>query len=235
MRRSIRVFTAVTILVSAALGVGCTATKQRKPTLNEELQGFLGDTYRELEPGAPGQLAFRYETPGVDWSQYNTVILEPVQFWAGGDSKIPPDVQQMLSTYFYNSLKTNLEKHNANLTDVPGPRVIRLQVALVDATSATPVLRTVSLIVPQARVLNQAQELVTGSYGFSGSAEVAMKATNAKTGQLLAAAVDRRSGGGSPTQAVQWKWGDVKAIIDVWTQRCADRLAELRAQAPPRP
>jgi len=233
MFRSIRTFAAATILVGVASGVGCTTTKQQKPTLNAEVEGFLGGAYTKLEPGAQGQVAFRYVTPGIDWTQYNAVLLEPVQFWAGQDSKLAPDVQQMLATYFYNALKANLEKQKANLTDLPGPHVIRLQIAFVDVTAATPVLRTVSLIVPQARVLNQAQELVTGTYGFSGSAEVAMKASNAKTGELLAAAVDRRSGGGSPGQAVQWKWGDVQAIIDVWAQRFADRLAELRAKAPP--
>ena len=108
---------------------------------------------------------------------------------------------------------------------------MRAQVAFTDVTKATPVLRTVSVIVPQARLINQAQQLVTGSYGFSGSAEVALKVTDSQTGQLLAAAIDRRGGGGAVQQAATWQWGDVQAAIDFWTQRFAEKMVELREKA----
>jgi len=195
------------------------------------MTGFLGDAYPLLKPGEEGQLALRYIAPNIDWKQYKGTLLEPVQFWAGSDSKVPPDAQVMLSTYFYNSLKASLEKVGSNLVDLPGPGIMRAQVALTDVTKATPVLRTVSVIVPQARLLNQAQELLTGSYGFSGSAEVAIKVSDSRTGQLLAAAIDRRGGGGGAEQAAVWQWGDAQAAIDFWTQRFAEKIAELRAKA----
>jgi hypothetical protein len=224
-------------LIVAAIGVvtilvGCTATKALKVQETAELQGFMGDAYPLLQPGTgEGMAELRYVAEGVDWKQYRATILEPVQFWAGSDSKIPPDAQQMLSTYLYNSLKQNLEKVGVNLVDLPGPGVMRAQIALSDVTKATPVLRTVSVVVPQARVLNQAQELLTGSYGFSGSAEVALKLTDARTGQLLAAAIDRRGGGGGITQAAVWQWGDAKAAIDHWSLQFANRIAELKSKA----
>jgi hypothetical protein len=61
--------------------------------------------------------------------------------------------------------KANLGKVGVNLVDLPGPGIMRAQVAFTDVTTATPVLRSVSLIVPQARLINMAQSLVTGSYG----------------------------------------------------------------------
>ena len=70
-----------------------------------------------------------------------------------------------------------------------------LRVALMDATTAVPGLRTISVIVPQARVLNMAQSLATDSYAFVGSAEAEMKMTDSVTGQLLGEAVDQRAGG----------------------------------------
>jgi hypothetical protein len=136
----------------------------------------------------------------------------------------------MLASYFYNALKANLEKQNITLTDLPAKGVIRIQLAITDVTKATPVLRTVSVLIPQARVLNQAQELLTGTYGFSGSAELAIKATDAKTGELLAAGIDRRSGGGAVQQAAQWQWGDAQAALDFWAQRAGDVLGRLRAK-----
>lgn len=196
-----------------------------------QMAGFMGDAYPLLKPGTEGMAELRYVNPNANWKQYNAILLEPVQFWAGSDSKLSPDAQQMLTTYLYNSLKENLAKQNFTLTDTPSANAVRTQVALTDVTKAVPVLRTVSVMVPQARVLNQAQELLTGSYAFSGSAEVALKATDAKTGQVLLAGIDRRGGGGNVEQAAQWQWGDAKAAIDKWTLMFTDRLAELRARA----
>ena len=226
--QNLRSLAAVAALLSFA---ACTTTTQEKVKMNPQIQGFMGEAYPLLEPGKEGQVDLRYIAQGVDWKKYNGTLLEPVQFWAGSDSKIAPDAQQMLATYFYNSLKANLEKVGVNLVDLPGPGIMRAQIAFTDVTKAVPVLRTVSVIVPQARVINQAQQLVTGSYGFSGSAEVALKVTDSQTGQLLAAAIDRRGGGGSIEQAAVWQWGDVQAAIDFWTQRFAEKMVELREKA----
>ncbi|MGH8013722.1 MAG: DUF3313 family protein, partial [Candidatus Binataceae bacterium] len=50
-------------------------------------------------------------------------------------------------------------------------------------------------LIPQARILTAGASLATGGYAFAGSTEAEMKATDAATGQLLAAAVDKRAGG----------------------------------------
>ena len=76
-----------------------------------------------------------------------------------------------------------------------GSGVIRLKVALMDATTAVPGLHTISVVVPQARVLNLAQSMATDSYAFVGSAEAEMKATESVSGEVLAEAVDQRAGG----------------------------------------
>ncbi len=72
---------------------------------------------------------------------------------------------------------------------------MRLQVALTDATAATPVLRTVTVIVPQARTLNMVQSLGTGSYLFVGHATAEGQVIDSVNGQRLAAFVDEREGG----------------------------------------
>src|SRR4029077_10590576 len=110
------------------------------------------------------------------------------------DSKVPTADQATLTEYFYNQLQTNLSK-SFTMVNQPGPGVIRLQVALMDATTAVPGLRTISVVVPQARVLNLAQSMATDSYAFVGSAEAEMKATDSLSGEVLAEAVDQRASG----------------------------------------
>ena len=115
------------------------------------------------------------------------------------------------------------------IVDKPGPGVMNLQVALTDIEAATPVLRTVSMVVPQIRVLAMVKYAATDSYPFVGRVQGEIEVTDSKTGDVLGAAVDRRIGGGSPETAAQWKWGDVQNVMDNWAGRVATRLANLRA------
>ena len=97
--------------------------------------------------------------------------------------------QQVLTEYFFNALQTNLAK-SFTLVDQPGPGVLTLKVATLWARPPqSPGLRTISVVVPQARVINLAQSMATDTYAFVGSAEAEMKVTDSVTGVLLAEAV----------------------------------------------
>jgi hypothetical protein len=102
----------------------------------------------------------------------------------------------------------------------------------MDATTATPGLRSISVIVPQARILNGVQSLATGSYAFVGSAEAEMKATDSATGALLAAAVDQRAGGMGIKGAASFQWGDAENAMDYWAQKISSRILQLQGKTP---
>ncbi len=95
-------------------------------------------------------------------------------------------------------------------------------------------MRSISVVIPQARILNYAQSLATGHAAFAGSTEAAFKATDSNTGQLLAESVDKRAGGMALSQAVQVKWGDAAGAKDYWAQRISQRAVELGAGSPTR-
>ena len=222
-----------------SLGVlsSCSQTVESKPAVMEggqlspAVSGFFGDSYSLLHPGKQGQVAMVYVNPNAQWKQYNKILLEPVQFWDSPDTTVSPADQHMLTAYFYNQLKTDLEK-DFTIVDQGGSGVIVLQVAVTNATSATPGLRSVSVAIPQARVLNGLQSLATGSYAFVGSAEGEMKVTDASTGQLLAAAIDKREGGIALSAAAQWQWGDAENAMNYWAQKISARLLELQGRSP---
>jgi len=107
---------------------------------------------------------------------------------------------------------------------------MKLQVALTSAEGATPVLRSISMIVPQVRLLNFLQSQVTGTYAFLGGAQVEAYVSDAVTGQSLAAAVDRRIGGRAVRTAAQWQWGDAENAMDYWAEKVASRLLELQGR-----
>ncbi len=228
-------------LAAALLMTGCSTTVESTPAAAKALEaggplpaavtGFLGPDAARLAPGPQGGAALVWINPNAQWSSYTKVLLQPVEFWAAADSKVSPGDQQVLTEYFYNALQTNLAK-SFTLVNQPGPGVMTLRVALMDATTAVPGLRSISVIVPQARVLNAAQSLATDSYAFVGSAEAEMMATDSVTGQLLAEAVDKQAGGMGLKGAASFQWGDAQNAMDYWAQRIPNRFLELQGKAP---
>jgi Protein of unknown function (DUF3313) len=207
--------------------VACAKTEQQSGSSMAPNSGFLGD-YSNLKTGEEGQAALRYVNPNVDWSKYKAIYLEPVQFWAQPDSSVKPEDQQQLTNYYYNTLKQHLSAQ-LPIIEQPGPNTILLRVALTDASTATPGLRTVSVVVPQARLLSGITNLASGSYAFVGSAQSEMEALDTQTHQELAAAVDRRSGGLAISNAGVWQWGDAEHIMDYWAELVTKRLGEVRS------
>jgi hypothetical protein len=228
---------AITVLLAALAGCAKTVSdqsavvKQTQSGENSAASGFFASDLSLLQPGQEGQAAMVYVNPSAQWSQYNKIMLEPVEFWDDPNTKVSPTDQHTLTAYFYNKLKEDLQK-NFTLVDQGGPGVLNLQVALINVDAATPGLRSVTVVIPQLRVVNAAQSLVTGSYAFVGSAEAQMKATDSSTGQLLAGAIDKRAGGIAMSSAAQWQWGDAENVMDYWAGRIDTRLLELQGRAP---
>jgi hypothetical protein len=231
----------------ASILAACAATSQGQVALQQEPPGgqaasggqttpsgaaqFLGSDASLLQTGVEGQAAFIYINPNVQWSSYKKVLLKPVEFWDTPDTSVSPDDQKMLTSYFYNSLQKNLQQ-NFVIVDQPGPGVITFVVAVINAEGATPGMRSISLVIPQARILNYAQSVATGHAAFAGSAEAAFKATDSSTGQLLAESVDKRVGGMAVSNAAQMQWGDAEAGMDYWSQKIAQRAVALGAGTP---
>lgn len=239
--KSVATVMAAVGLAMALLAWGCSTTVQSTPQaakavesggpLPSSVTGFLGPDASKLAPGPEGGAALAWINPDAQWSSYTKIQLMPVEFWAAADSKVSTADQQVLTTYFYNQLQTNLSK-SFTLVDQPGPGVMTLRVALMDATTAVPGLRTISVIVPQARVLNLAQSMATDSYAFVGSAEAEMKVTDSVSGMVLGEAVDQRAGGMGIKSAASFQWGDAENAMDYWSQKIPNRILQLQGKSP---
>jgi Protein of unknown function (DUF3313) len=223
-----KAFAALCVVALAA----CSVTQQDKPESGSSVptSGFLSD-YSQLKPGAEGQALLVYFNPNANWAQYTAVIIDPVTIGFAPERQISQQDQITLANYYRQQLEQNLSKTFA-IVNQPGPNVMRLRVALTDATTATPVLRTISVVVPQARILNSVKDLASGSYAFVGSARSEGEVLDSVTGVRLAAAIDQRSGGLSIKNADVWQWGDAENAMDYWAQRTAQRLTELHTGQP---
>jgi hypothetical protein len=236
----------ITSVVSASaltlLIAGCSQTGAPQPNIVQRVEGeqatppppsgFLGSDYDLLKPPAEGsgqKAMLVYTNPSVNFSSYTKVIIAPVTFWANDDSKVSAADQQTLCNYMYNVLVQELSKNFTVVTE-PGPGVAKISGALSDATSATPGLRTVSVIVPQAHALNMIKAGLTGTYAFVGSATGEAKLTDSVTGQLLAAWADQRFGTAAVRNATVWQWGDAENAMNFWAKGLDQRLVTLGIQ-----
>jgi hypothetical protein len=225
-----------------AMLTGCSQTAAPEPNLIQRAEGqtpappppsgFLGSDYSLLAApaGDSGQKAMLvYTNMNANFTSYNKIMIAPVTFWAGDDSKVSAADQQTLCNYFYTVLQKDLSK-NFVIVDEPGPGVLKFSAALTDASSAVPVLRSISVVVPQARVLSAVKMLATGTYAFVGSAQGEAKLTDSVTGQLLAAWVDKRAGGTSVKNVDVFTWGDADNAMDYWAKGLDQRLVTLGVQ-----
>ncbi len=87
-------------------------------------------------------------------------------------------------------------------------------------------LDTVSTYVPQLRLVSEAKNVFTGKPSFVGEAAFEGRLTDAHTGELLGAAVDKRVGG--KTIKNMDSWLDVKNAIDYWVESFAYNSCTLR-------
>ena len=185
---------------------------------------FLANDCSLLTVGGKNQTGLIYTNPAAQWTQYNKVMIHPVTFWGDNSTQVSASDQHMLVNYFSQQLNKYLGQKFQIVTQ-PGPGVMTVDVAIVDAEAATPVLRSISMIVPQAHMLANLKYLATGTFPFVGGAQAEAKVTDSVSGQILALAVDRRIGGGSFTTGFQWQWGDAENAVNHWAELAANRLS----------
>jgi len=220
--------TMTTAVLGALLLTACTVTQKAPLEQSDVRCGLLANECHKLQAGGKDQVNYRYFNPSAQWTQYDKVLIEPVTFWGGESTTVPTADQQALTNYFSQQLREQLGK-KLKLADQPGPGVLKVTVAMTDAEAATPVLRSVSMLVPQAHLLSNLKYLATGTFPFVGGAQAEVKIIDSVSGAVLAAAVDKRIGGGSAVNSFQWQWGDAEHAIDQWCEMLTERMASWTA------
>ena len=204
----------------------CASTKQAKEV--ETRSGFLGD-YSALSKGKEGEALLVYKNPNANIAKYSKILLTHVKIWTGKKSKlrkIPKKDLQDLANFFYSELHKNLSK-DYQMVIKSHPGTLKVEVAITDADSSNATMNTISTIVPQALLFSSLKSVATGKAGFVGEATVEGRITDAQTGEILFAAIDRRVGG-KEIDGMTDSWDDVKKAFTYWAKKLAYRLCQER-------
>ncbi len=214
------------VFVLTLLFTGCASTKQAR---NVEPSGFLGD-YSKLREGGKDEALLVYRNPHADISRFNKIIMEPVQIWPARDSDLndsPEREVQRLISLLHSELLINL-REDWEIVNEPGADVMRIRVAITEADKASVVLNMVSTVFPIGRIISEGKNLASGTHSFVGAASVEAEISNAATGEVLWAGVDRRVGGKTVRGSAS-KWSDVREAFKFWSRRLTERLRAARS------
>jgi len=219
----LRITGAILILT---LALACGATRRADPG---EGKGFLDD-YSKLEPGGSGEAQLRWISPDADFTRYDKVIIDPVTFWRGSDAKagLSTEQRQALANYFHATAHKEVSKY-FTVVQHPTEGAMRFTAAITRLGDRNVTMDTVSTYIPQMRLVAEAKGLFTGKPAFVGEAVLEGRLTDAWSGDLLAAAMDRRVGGKSFKGMDDW--ADVRAAIDAWAVKFSSNMCR-RAQRP---
>lgn len=215
------------LLMSAGLAFvlsGCSASSQARKVELKEATLVNSDLYKE---GTDGQALYRYVNPKADFKQFSKVLIDPVLVKKDGQLDNEEfENYQKLANNAYVYLTKELEK-SYTLVKSPEPGAIRLQMAIIEADSASQVRMVTSSLLPIGIAASLVKYSATGKASAVGEITVEMRLTDATTGELLAAALDRRVGGkdwGSVTN----KWYSADEALKYWAGRVSYALCDAK-------
>jgi hypothetical protein len=220
-------FVGTLVMVAAAalqLG-GCAASYQARSVDIKEVSPLVNpDLFGE---GKEGQALYRYVKPGVDAKQYTKILIDPVLVRKDGDlDKDELENYQKLANNAFVYLNQELSK-DYQIVTAPEPHTLRLQMAITDADSSKPVRNTLATFMPIGMGINLIKYAATGKQTGVGEITMEMKATDASTGELLGAAIDRRVGGHKVSKL--WSsWYTADEALKFWAQQTRYALCTER-------
>jgi Protein of unknown function (DUF3313) len=184
---SFRTVATLAALIGAVL-TGCASTK---PNAYQELASAS-----RLAPVRGGNNQFEYTNPKADLRHYANLTLEPVTIYTGADSQfgsVPAESRSTIADYMQQQFSTELGKR-VQIVETPSePSTARLHLTLTGIETSTPVVSTLSHVVPVGFLVNAGLGASKHGGTFFGSVSYAAEIYDAATGELIYASVSRRT------------------------------------------
>jgi hypothetical protein len=200
------------LLIGIVLIAGCASTK------STDRSGFLGEYYKNLQPGPEGGVKKRWVKPEVDFPKYKKFIVDYVVFALAGDSEskvINGDEMKKLGDACTLAIIDAL-KDKYPIVSEPGPNVARFRFAIVDLKQSRPALSAVSSVVPAAIGMSLVKKGATDSWTGSGATTSQLMVLDSSTNEVIAVAEDEYKAGFTERFS---KWGSAEDAFKYWGKR----------------
>jgi uncharacterized protein YceK len=219
---------AIVVVTFMVLLSGCASTQQ---ATGAQLSGFLGEYASLLRPAGEDGTGRLYRDPTTNWAAYRRILLEPVTIWGDVTTTLSNGQRedlQRLADSFYQTLALKLAKDYA-LVDQPVSGTLRIQAAISSGEGTRTEQLFASKVIPQAQAANLLWNFSGGKPPFAGEVTIEFLVKDARSGDLLAAGVDRRGAGRTLfSKEAFHSWRDVKDGVDFWIDASLYRLCLLQ-------
>lgn len=198
---------AAAIVASTVLLGACTSNEPPK------LQAATsGPAMQQQDIGGRPSLA--YIAPGANFKKYKRFIIDPVVVYRGSDADFgdatEADKQQMAG--YMHSVFASALGDRYKIVTTPGPDVLRIHLTLAGLEDSTPVVSTVSHVVPAGLVMNFFNSSSGKPGSFSAGITIAGEFRDSQTNALQASFVQKR-------------FPDAMDVSDTLTSRDGQRAA----------
>jgi hypothetical protein len=224
METRVTFYKVLSICIGALILGGCAASYQAR---NVEMKESVLVNPGILQKGGDDQALYRYVNPNAQFKQYSKLIIDPVMIVKDAElSDSERENYQKLANNAYVYLHKALEV-DYQIVAAPEPGTMRLQLAIIDADTSKPVRNLLSSISPIGIGLSLVKYTVTGKQSGVGEITAEMKVTDATTGELLGAALDRRVGGKAAKGIID-TWYNADQALDYWARQTRFNLCNER-------
>jgi hypothetical protein len=182
------------------------------------------EDYPRLTVDASDDSILVFSKPGIDFSGFRKVMVEPVRMQARAGDKDQPVTSkeaQLIAEYMRTTVTAQLAKE-FTIVDAPAPDVLRIRFTVTDLqpTSAAQIV----MLVPPFSMVN----MVSPKGAFTGSITLGGEFFEGTAREASAAFLAYRSRPGIDATVAFGRLDAAKKVIDNFAQRLAKDLAALR-------
>ena len=217
---------ALFVFVALLLG-GCAASYQAR---GMEVKDTMLVNPAILTPGTGDQALYRYQKPDIKGRRYTKILVDPVLLGKSAelDAEMLENYQKLANNAFVYLVEEL--RNDFQIVKSPEPETLRIQMAILDADPSSKVRNVMSSVIPIGIGISAIKGASTGKQTGVGEITAEFKITDAMTGELLGAAIDRRVGG-KDVGGMFDSWYNADAALKYWAKRARFVLCTERGGA----
>lgn len=215
MKRLTMIFSSALFFAVALLLGGCAASYQAR---GMEMKETMLVNPAILTPGKGDQALYRYRNPDMKGRRYTKILVDPVLLGKSAelDAETLGNYQKLANNAFIYLVEEL--RNDFQIVKSPEPETLRIQLAILDADPSSKVRNVMSSVIPIGIGISAIKGASTGKQTGVGEITAEFKVTDAMSGELLGAGIDRRVGG-KDIGGMFDSWYNADAALKYWAKR----------------
>lgn len=148
-----------------------------------------------LQAAKDDEAPFQFRSPIADFRSYSKIVVDPVAIYGGADNQFgstTTEDRQSIADYMREQF-TQILGSRYQIVAAPEPGALRLHLTLTGVETSSPVISTVTHVVPAGLVVNAGLQAAGLNGTFFGSVSYAAEIFDASNGSLLYAYVTKQT------------------------------------------